>query len=133
MSFKFKYDYGKTILRISLALVFLFFGVSQVYHPSNWIGFVPSFVSSFITAGTAVLINGFIEIFFGLLLIFGLYARFSSLVLGLHLFLISISLGLTPLGVRDFGLALATLSIFFSETDKFSLDEVIVRRKKGTN
>ncbi len=131
MSFKFKFDYGKVILRLSLSLVFLFFGVSQVYNPASWTGFVPNFVSSIITPGTAVLINGFIEIFFGLLLIFGLYTRFSSLILGLHLFVISISLGLTPLGVRDFGLALATISIFFSEPDKFCLDERL--KKKETN
>ncbi|MBS3094824.1 DoxX family protein [Candidatus Pacearchaeota archaeon] len=128
MSFKFQFDYGKVILRISLSLVFLFFGISQIYNPASWTGFVPSFVSSIITPGTAILINGFVEIFFGLLLIFGLYTRFSSLILGLHLFGIAFSIGFNPLGIRDFGLALATLSIFFSEPDKLCLDEVVLRK-----
>lgn len=128
MSFKFQFDYGKVILRISLSLVFLFFGISQIYNPALWTGFVPSFVSSIITPGTAILINGFVEIFFGLLLIFGLYTRFSSLILGLHLFGIAFSIGFNPLGIRDFGLALATLSIFFSEPDKLCLDEVVLRK-----
>ena len=38
-------EYGKRVLRISLSLVFLWFGINQLYFPSSWIGFVPSFLS----------------------------------------------------------------------------------------
>ena len=112
-------EYGKRVLRISLSLVFLWFGINQLYFPSSWIGFVPSFLSGIFGAGDLVFINGSLEVVFGLMILFGIYLRFSSLILSLHLFGIAFSLGYGAIAVRDFGLALATLSLFFFGKDKW--------------
>ena len=34
-------ELAKPVLRIALALVFLYFGFSQVINPDAWVGFVP--------------------------------------------------------------------------------------------
>ncbi|MFH1916379.1 MAG: DoxX family membrane protein [Nanoarchaeota archaeon] len=122
-----KEEYGRFLLRWSMALVFIIFGIMQVYAPTNWTGFVPAFVANILSPATIVLINGSVEIFLGLLLLFGLYTRIAALILGLHLFGITLSLGLSPLALRDFGLSLATLSLVFLGPDRLCLD---MRKKK---
>ncbi len=111
------------VLRISMALVFLYFGFSQTISPDDWISFVPEFlVPSFMTANNLVMLNALFEITLGFFMISGLYTRFSSLLLSLHLFGITLSIGFNPLGIRDFGLAFATLVVYLNGPDKYCLD-----------
>ncbi|MEK6859736.1 MAG: DoxX family membrane protein [Nanoarchaeota archaeon] len=116
-------EYGKIILRISLALVFIYFSVNQLINPGYWTGFVPNFALQFgLSAKNLVLLNGIFEIIFGSLMLLGIYTRVSALLLSLHLTGIAISIGFSdPTGIRDFGLAMATLAIFFLGKDKFCL------------
>ncbi|MEK6897897.1 MAG: DoxX family membrane protein [Nanoarchaeota archaeon] len=116
-------EYGKVLLRISLSLVFLWFGANQIYSPANWESFVPSFLSSMIQAKTIIFINGSFEILFGLMMLSGFYLRISAFLLSLHLMGIAISLGYNAIAIRDFGLSLATLSVSIMGSDKFCLDE----------
>ena len=53
---------GYVLLRVSMALVFLYFGIVQLYNPANWVGYIPSFVEGIMTAGTAVVLNGSLEV-----------------------------------------------------------------------
>jgi uncharacterized membrane protein YphA (DoxX/SURF4 family) len=116
-------EIGPLLLRISLSLVFLYFAVVQLKDPGSWNTYVPNFLHvSGISANNVVIINGFIELTLGLFLISGLYTRFASLLLSLHLFGIAFFIGFNPLGIRDFGLSLATLAIFFNGCDRFTLD-----------
>lgn len=120
---------GKITLRISMGLVFLYFGFSQLFNPGFWTGYIPKAVENFffnvfgINSTTLVLSNAFLEIVFGVFLLIGLYVKFSSLVLSIHLFGIAFAFGFTPLGIRDLGLALATLSVFFNGADRLCLDK----------
>lgn len=127
---KIKPEYGKIILRIGLSLVFLWFGINQLYSPSSWTGFVPVAFSSIISASTLVLFNGSIEVILGLMMLTGIYVRFASLILGLHLLGIAFSLGFSAIAVRDFGLAVATLAVFFLGSDKLCLDEILLGTEK---
>ena len=115
-------DLGSIILRFGLALVFFWFGTQQLIDPSAWTGFVPDTVSSVIAPGILVMLNGLMELALGGLLLFGVYTRFSAAILGLHMLGIAASIGLSPIGVRDFGLAIATISIAFYGPDAWSLD-----------
>ena len=116
-------DHGKALLRISLSLLFLWFGVSQLYSPTEWTGFVPAQISSIISAGTIVMLNGALEIILGLMLLSGIYVRFSALVLGLHLLPIALSMGYSSVAIRDLALALATLSISLIGPDNLTIDK----------
>lgn len=114
---------GKIILRISLSLVFLYFGFSQIISPDEWSSLVPEFLAGkIITVNNLVVMNGILEITLGIFLLIGLYTRFSALVLALHLGFITLHLGFNPIGIRDFGLTIATLSIFFNGIDKWTVD-----------
>ena len=118
-----KPEYGKIILRLSISVVFLWFGLNQLFNFSDWVGFVPVFLTSILSAKILVMINGSLELILGLFMLSGLYLRFSSFILAIHLFFISLSLGYTALAVRDFGLAFATLAIFFLGPDDWCLDK----------
>jgi len=119
-----KNKYAKPLLRITLALIYLYFGYSQISSPDTWSSFVPEFLTStFIIANNIVIMNAILELTLGTFLLIGLYTRFSSLVLSLHLFVISFSIGFLPTGIRDFGLAIATLVIFLNGPDEYTLDK----------
>jgi len=125
-------DFSKTLLRIGLSLVFLYFGYQQVTSPDNWVGFVPNFLSNLnnITPNNIVLMNGVIELILGTFLLIGLYTKFSSLILGLHLIGITFSMGFNQIAVRDFGLTVATFVVFLNGVDSWCLDKKF--RKKDS-
>jgi len=118
-------DYGILFLRIGMSFVFLWFGLSQLIEPNNFVGWIPPEASIIpISSYNLVIINGAIEVFFGILLFIGMYSRISALVLGLHLLGISFTIGLTEIGVRDFGLSFATLSLVFLGQGAYALDSL---------
>lgn len=117
-------DLHKAILRIGLSLVFLAFGFMQVTSPDNWTGFIPEFlVSTILTANNWVMLNGILELVLGVFLLLGIYVRFSSAVLAIHLLFITLSIGFSPIGIRDFGLTIATLVLFFNGADKYCFEK----------
>ncbi len=116
-------NYALPVLRVSLSLVFLYFGFQQIYAPDVWVDFIPSFLTgTILTPTNFVILNGILELTLGTFLLIGLYTRISALILSLHLFGITASIGFTPLGVRDFGLAAATLVLFLSDVHPYSID-----------
>lgn len=127
-------DVSKAVLRIGIGLIFLYFGFAQAISPDSWAAYVPSFLSGgIISANNLVILNSIFELTLGLFLIFGIYTRISSLLLAVHLFFISLSIGFNPIGVRDFGLSVATLVIFLNGPDRFCLDNKKSMRRKATN
>jgi len=119
MNLKFdKENLGIYILRLGLALVFLYFGISQILDQSRWIYFVPdrflNFYISEILKSKIVFLNGIFDTVIALSLISGLFIRIFSFLGFIHLLSITIfSLGFEPSGIRDLGLAFAMLSLFF--------------------
>ncbi len=124
--------FSKPVLRIAMSLVFLYFGFQQITSPIEWSGFVPNYALVFgIAAEKIVTINALLELSLGTSLLIGLFTKFSSLILSLHLFGIAFSLGFNALGVRDLGLAFATLVVFMNGTDKFCLDRIWLKDKQA--
>ncbi len=116
--------YGPLVLRIGLSAVVLWFSVSQFLGAQDWVAYVPdSIVSMFgVSALTLVYLNAIFELVFGVMLLLGIFTRISALLLALHLFEISYIVGYGQTGVRDFGLAVAILSIFFTGSDAWCID-----------
>jgi len=114
-------EYGPAVLRIAMALVFFWFAINQLIAPEDWTGYLPEFLAN--TANPVIFIyaNAVFEIIFGTLLILGIYTRLAAFLLGIHLLGISITLGWTAVAIRDYGLALATLSIVLTGPDKLCL------------
>jgi len=118
-------DYGKLILRIGLGIVFLYFGISQLIAPQRWIDLIPEVKFIYLNdifKQKIVLINGVFDCLIGICFILGLLIKIVSLLATLHLISIFLfSLGFTPSGFRDLGLALASLSLFFLGEGRFKL------------
>lgn len=104
---------GFVVLRVGLALVFLWFGMNQLFDPSSWTSFVPSWgVPPFLNTTQVVLMNGLFEVLSSILLILNIFTRPAALLLALHLVGIVISTGINPIGIRDLGLSVATFALF---------------------
>lgn len=141
--------YAPTVLRISLALVFLWFGVTQLVNPESFIGYVPQWLHPHAidivhdhpfqfahnikvpSLHFLIITNGIIEVFFGTLLIIGFKTRIAALVLSVHLLIIAIGLGYNDIAVRDFGLALATFSVFLNGPDSLTVDKMLENKKNA--
>jgi uncharacterized membrane protein YphA (DoxX/SURF4 family) len=116
-------NYAPTLLRLAMASVVLWFGVSQLLNPSAWTVWLPSWVNALpITSVQFVLLNGVAELVLGALLLAGLFTRLAALILSLHMLVIAFHLGYTDVGVRDAGLALATLAVAMHGSDYWCLD-----------
>ena len=115
---------GLFLTRISLALVFLYFGISQLTSPEQFVGWLPAEATLFpFSDTTLIILNGGLELFAGILLLLGLFSRLAALILGLHLLAITISIGYTEIGVRDFGLAIATIALSLTGPGAFAIDK----------
>ncbi len=125
--------YAPSLLRVGLALVFLWFGFDQLVNTSSWLRLIPDVVISLshLSATTLVHFNGSFEIIFGLALLAGFFTRTVALLLALHLMDIIFVVGLTSIGVRDFGLMIAAFSIFLHGADALSIDMLYFHRAQN--
>ena len=104
------------ILRIGIGLVIIYFGLQQVSDPSGWIAYLPAWVKILpISEMNFIYLNGYFELIFGTLLVLGFYTKIISFLLSLHLLSIVYTVGYNEIGVRDFGIFIALVSIFLHE------------------
>lgn len=112
---------GYHILRLSLASVLLWFGFSQLFNGIEWVGWVPDWVVSFVHLPPAmiVLANGLFEVIAGALIAMNLFVRPVAALVAIHFAFITLEIGMTAIGVRDFGLtgAAAALAFFASKKE----------------
>ena len=119
--------FAPVTLRFGLSAVYLWFGISQITDAGSWISWVPNWAVSIsgMSHTTIVLMNGWLETIAGILLAAGFLTRWVALILMVHIFVLVFEIGLNDIGVRDFGLAMATLSLFLFGKDDYSLDSRI--------
>jgi uncharacterized membrane protein YphA (DoxX/SURF4 family) len=125
--------YGLIVLRLGLVALFLWFGVSQLLNPNDWLAWLPQWTSTVAPFNTLspldiVRLNGGFEVVFGLLLLLGLWTRWVALILSLHLFFIAYEVGYNDIGVRDFALGVCTLALAIFGPDKFSLSRSLPQK-----
>jgi len=115
---------GLLILRLGLAIVFLWFGFSQLLDGLNWVSWVPEWAVNLLHLPPAMIVlgNGLFEVIGGTLLALGILVRPVALVLALHLAVITFEIGLNSIGLRDFGLTMATFALALLGPDEYSLD-----------
>ncbi len=111
--------YSPIILRIGLALVFLWFGMNQISNTVSWVDYVPEWAVrlSSLSADTIVRLNGVFEILFGTALLFGFFTQIAAFLLFLHIAGITFTIGFDPTGIRDLGLTVAMLSVWLNGVD----------------
>lgn len=117
-------DYAPALVRIGVGIVFFLFGISQITRPQTWLAWLPNFVGNLpFTQITFLILTGIFNLIVGVLLIIGIFTKIAALLSSLHLIGVIISLGYNDISIRDFGLLLAALSIFFNGPDKFCIQK----------
>lgn len=117
-------------LRISMGLMYLWFGINQLISPELFFGFIPYYARSFPFSPLAtVYLNGTFEVLFSSILLLGIFVRFSALALSVHLYFIGFSLGYNGIMIRDIALATAIFVVFLNGDDKFCLSRILERRR----
>ncbi|MFA6364842.1 MAG: DoxX family protein [Candidatus Paceibacterota bacterium] len=120
-------------LRIGITVVYLWFGLQQLISPLMWVSYIPKSIVALspVSAQMLVYCNGAFEIVFGLALLFGFFTRVSALLLAVHMLDITLIVGYNAIGVRDYGIVIATFAVFFFGPDVLSLDSFFRKSKEG--
>jgi len=117
-------EFSPIFLRYSMAALFLWFGLNQLFNSGAWVAWVPDRLFGLaVNPVTVIMVNGSFETLFGLFLAVGLFTRFSAVVLALHLFGIAFTIGYNDISVRDYAIALATLAVAMHGSDALSYDK----------
>ena len=115
--------YAPVVLRVSISLVFFWFGLNQIFDSASWVGWLPQWLLNLpIDSNRIIQTNGLFEVIFAGLMLMGKYLKIVPLLLSIHLFIIALSLGYNEISIRDIGLALSTFVIFLNGPDKYCLD-----------
>lgn len=115
--------FAPVILRFGLAFLFLWFGFSQLFDSASWISWVPTWSTFLLSAKAIVILNGLFEVVAGSFLALGIWVRWTALLLGLHLVVITLHIGLSGIGVRDLALATSTFALSLGGSDWLTLDK----------
>ena len=111
--------YSNLILRISLALVFFWFGVDKFIHPDYWLNaWVPQSVLALIatlriTGTEFIYMNAVFEILVATSMVTDIFTSFFAILAVLFLISVTAFHGFSEVLVRDVGLMGAFLSILF--------------------
>jgi uncharacterized membrane protein YphA (DoxX/SURF4 family) len=104
------------LLRIGLALVFLYAALSSLQHPLEWIGFLPVFLTNAITGTTSIKIFAVYELGLCVWLISGKFLQYCALLCAVTLAGIVVTNPSQLITTfRDIGLVFMALALFFAE------------------
>ncbi|MDB5265260.1 MAG: hypothetical protein JWN64_831 [Parcubacteria group bacterium] len=107
---------SETLLRLGLALSFIYPPISAIFDPYSWIGYFPAFLSNAFSAHPEILLHSFgvVEVVLALWMLFGKKVRIPSLIAALMLIaIVFFNLGQFPILFRDVALAFAALALAF--------------------
>ncbi len=102
-----------TILRWGLAFVFFYAAIASLLNPSEWIGYLPGFLTVFLPPRLVLTVFSIYEIILAALLFMGKKLVWISLLSVITLAAIVVfNLGLLEVTFRDVGLAMAALALY---------------------
>lgn len=103
-------------LRIGLALVFLYAGISSLKNPLEWAGFLPGFLTNHFNATTLVKLFAIYELILVAWLVSGKFLKYCAILCFLTFGGILITnFGQLLITFRDVGLAFMAIALFFNE------------------
>ncbi len=111
--------YSNLVLRLSLAIVFFWFGIDKFFHPDYWVNaWVPQSISLFaanfkIKPIDIIYMSGVFEVLVGTSLVTNIFTVFFSSLALLFLGSIMFFNGFSEILIRDVGLMGAFLSLIF--------------------
>lgn len=108
-----KYQYGYHILRVGIAITFLWIGVLILRSPENWGAMMQPWAFELLpfSLKEAMITTAILDILVGFLLLINVRVWLASLLGSLHLASVLIVVGIDPITVRDIGLLAGTLAL----------------------
>ncbi len=102
------------LLRTGLAIGFFYAAVSSILNPTNWIGYIPSFLTTNMNPGIFLLIFSIYELVLGLLLILD-YKTFHLAILSSLTLLLIIIFNINSLDIvfRDIPILIMAIALIF--------------------
>lgn len=101
------------LLRISLASIFLYFGIQAVIDPVTAISYIPAYAEAVFANQTFITGWGVAQILVGISLFIGFYTRITAFIAAAMLIPIMIALGVNEVMYRDVIIFFAALHLAF--------------------
>lgn len=103
------------ILRVGLAITFLWVGVLIFRSPEGWGSFLQPWAAALLPLPlrTAMIGTAILDIIIGLLFLVDMGVWLGAVVGGVHLIIVLTTTGITDVTVRDIGLLSAVAALFF--------------------
>lgn len=109
---------AQLLLRVGLAIVFLYAAVSSFMSPNDWVGYLPSFVRALLPATAVLAVFSVLEIILAAWLLSGAYTRLAGAVAAAMLLgIVASNFSLLPISFRDIGLAFMALALVLMKED----------------
>ncbi|OGI61022.1 hypothetical protein A2814_01155 [Candidatus Nomurabacteria bacterium RIFCSPHIGHO2_01_FULL_38_19] len=114
------------ILRVGLAITFLWIGVLIFKEPEAWGGFIQPWVADLvpISIKQAMIGTAFLDIVIGILLLIDSLVWLAALVAAGHLFVVLTVSGINEVTVRDIGILAAALTLMVDSLPKNFIDKI---------
>ncbi|KKT00452.1 MAG: hypothetical protein UV76_C0010G0027 [Candidatus Nomurabacteria bacterium GW2011_GWA2_43_15] len=114
------------ILRVGLAITFLWIGILIFKQPEAWGGYLQPWVTDLlpIPIKEAMLGTAFLDIVIGILLLVDSFTWLAALLGTLHLIVVISTSGINEVIVRDIGLLAATAALFWDSLPKDFMDKI---------
>jgi len=105
------------VLRIGLAITFLWIGVLIIQSPEAWGGYLQPWALKLIPGSlvNAMIATAILDILVGVCLLFNIFTCIAALLGAFHLVVVLSTTFITEISARDIGLLFATLALAIEE------------------
>lgn len=125
------------ILRVGLAITFLWIGVLIFKNPEAWGGYLQPWAAGLlpIPLAQAMIGTAILDITIGLFLLFDFLPWLAALVGAIHLGIVLTTSGITDITVRDIGLLVAALALMIDSLPSRVLQKIsfLIKSRPETN
>ncbi len=124
---------ARHILRLGLAITFIWTGLMIIQNPEGWSSFLPQYFLQSEYSTEFTLAVGFFDTIVGFFLVANRWVWFISLLATLHMLGILIISGVNSITVRDIGLLAIALSLFFFNIPNNLKRKASLNKEKNEN
>ena len=120
-----------TILRLSMAVTFIWISIMIFQEPLFWGGFIQPWAANLLPGPLeqVMISTAVMELIIGVAMLFNIYTWIAALIASLHLLVILITVGIDSITVRDIGLLGASVALFLSTVPKHITDKLCRKNK----
>jgi uncharacterized membrane protein YphA (DoxX/SURF4 family) len=105
------------LLRVGLAIVFLYAAIFSLKNPNEWIGYVPTYLAKGLSVGAILKLVSIVQIVLAVWLISGKYLRYAAALAALMLAVIIVTnWSQLYITFRDIGLLFMALALVILES-----------------